>query len=312
MRIKLSVPIRSGASAHAGPVHLFPPGHRKSFRWHRAFTLLEIMVAMAIFSMVSLAIYSSWNAIINASRVGLQAAADAQRRRNAVNAIQDALFGVQMSTANLQHHYFLADTTDPEAALLSFVSLLPESYPGNGLFPGTPMRRVTFTLDVDRNGSRNLILYQTPVLASLDEMEDPIPIKLAENVSVFGAEFYDENLDEWLAGWENTNALPRQVRFALVFENPAQKSGQYRSSSQSSAPDLETRVVTIPSSAIPIQIQRPGIGALSGNGQPGPGQGQDPNQNPGDDQATPGAAGTGGQSTFRGSDARPQPGPRGR
>ncbi|MCD8533750.1 MAG: prepilin-type N-terminal cleavage/methylation domain-containing protein [Verrucomicrobia bacterium] len=268
------------------------PGSPSIFRpglpFSPGFTLLEIMISMAIFGMLTLAIYSAWTVIINASQVGLKSAAEAQRRRNAVETIQNALFGVQMSTANLRHHYFLADTTQPEAALLSFVSLLPDSFPGSGLFPGSPMRRVTFALDVDKNGQQNLILYQTPVLAALDAMSEPIPIKLAQDVSVFGAEFYDESLSEWLAAWDNTNALPKQVRFAIVFNNRSENSP-----STQVKPDAEMRVVTIPSSAIPIQIQRPGLGNLSRN----PGV-QNPNS-PNPPQPVPGAQGTGGISDFR-------------
>lgn len=265
------------------PVQRFPSS--------AGFTLLEIMIAMAIFGMLTLAIYSAWTVIINASQVGLKSAAESQRRRNAVETIQNALFGVQMSTANLRHHYFLADTTQPEAALLSFVSLLPDSFPGSGLFPGSPMRRVTFALDLDKNGQQNLILYQTPVLAALDAVSEPIPIKLAQDVSVFGAEFYDESLNEWLAAWDNTNALPKQVRFAIVFNNRSDNSP-----STPVKPDAEMRVVTIPSSAIPIQIQRPGLGNLSRN--PGMQNPNDPNA-PNTPQPVPGAQGTGGISDFR-------------
>lgn len=224
-----------------------------------AFTLIEIMIALAIFSMITVGIYTSWNAIINASRIGLNAAAEAQRKRNAIEAIQSALFGTQMYTANLRHHYFLADTAIPEASLLSFVSLLPESFPGSGFYPNDPMRRVTFTLDTDGDGNQNLVMYQTPVLASVEEMSEPIPIRLAKNVSLFSVEFYDNEVGEWLVEWESTNSLPRQVRFALEFEN------RDKENNVSGDPDLETRVVTIPSSAIPIQIQRPGaLGGASG------------------------------------------------
>lgn len=228
-------------------------GNPGFLRGRRAFTLLEIMVAMAIFSMISIGIYTSWNAIITASRIGLKAAAEAQRKRNALESVQTALFGAQMYTANIHHHYFLADTANPDAALLSFVSQLPESFPGSGLFPNDPVRRVTFTIDTDNKGVRNLILYQTPVLASVEDMSEPIPIRLAQNVAMFSAEFYDQDLGEWMVDWESTNSLPRQVRFAIEFENRDKDNNLLAQS------DLETRVVTIPNTAIPIQIQRPSI-----------------------------------------------------
>ena len=50
----------------------------------RAFTLVEIMLALAIFGAVMIAIYSSWSSILRGSKVGLEAAAEAQRSRVAV------------------------------------------------------------------------------------------------------------------------------------------------------------------------------------------------------------------------------------
>jgi prepilin-type N-terminal cleavage/methylation domain-containing protein len=48
---------------------------------YAAFTLVEILIALGILSMVLAAIYSSWTAILRASKVGLEAAAAVQRAR---------------------------------------------------------------------------------------------------------------------------------------------------------------------------------------------------------------------------------------
>jgi len=45
-----------------------------------AFTIVEILLAIAIFSMVLAAIYASWSSILRGSRIGLTAAAEVQRR----------------------------------------------------------------------------------------------------------------------------------------------------------------------------------------------------------------------------------------
>ena len=47
----------------------------------RAFTLVEIMIAIAIFAAVMIAIYSSWSAILRGKRIGQDSAAEAHRNR---------------------------------------------------------------------------------------------------------------------------------------------------------------------------------------------------------------------------------------
>src|SRR5215831_19268856 len=99
----------------------------------RAFTLIEILIAMAIFGLVLLAIYSSWAAILRGSKAGLTAAAEAQRTRIAVRAIREALTCAQLYVENARYYWFMADTGGDFAAV-SMVSRLPASFPGSGLF----------------------------------------------------------------------------------------------------------------------------------------------------------------------------------
>ena len=60
---------------------------RNSFCHQRAFTLIEIMVALAIFLMVIGVIYATWALVMKATQVGQSAAAQAQRQRVALNTI---------------------------------------------------------------------------------------------------------------------------------------------------------------------------------------------------------------------------------
>jgi prepilin-type N-terminal cleavage/methylation domain-containing protein len=111
-----------------------------------AFTLIEILIAIGIFAMVMVAIYSSWSAIMRGSRVALTAAAEVQRTRIAMRALQESLSSCVMYADNSKYYGFFADTGG-NFAYLSFVARLPESFPGSGMFPGQPLRR--FTLQVD-------------------------------------------------------------------------------------------------------------------------------------------------------------------
>jgi type II secretion system protein J len=175
----------------------------------RAFTMVEVLLAMGIFSLVIIAIYSSWTAIMRGTRVGLSAAAEVQRTRVAVRSMEEALSAAVMYADNPMYYGFFADTSG-EYAYLSFVARLPESFPGSGLFPGQPLRRVTFSVD----GERNLLLMQSTLL---DLSETPYTIKLAPKTAVFAMEFFDARLNEWVPEWIATNALPSMVRLALDF-----------------------------------------------------------------------------------------------
>ena len=148
-----------------------------------AFTLIEVLLAIGIFSMVLAAIYASWSAIMRGSRVGLSAAAEVQRTRVAIRALEESLGSAVMYADNPVYYSFLAQTSGDLAAI-SFVARLPESFPGSGLFPGLPLRRVEFSVDEERN----LLLKQTTVLdatPALDPGTQPYNIRLAPKVSLF-------------------------------------------------------------------------------------------------------------------------------
>ena len=60
---------------------------------------MEIMIAMSIFTVIIVAVYSSWAAIVRGAKSGLDAAAAAQRSRIAIRTIEDALLTTQLRPA---------------------------------------------------------------------------------------------------------------------------------------------------------------------------------------------------------------------
>jgi type II secretion system protein J len=181
---------------------------------HQAFTLVEILLAIGIFGMILLAIYASWSAIMRGTRVGLTAAAEVQRTRVAVHALEESIGSAVMYADNSIYYSFFADTAG-NFAFLSFVARLPESFPGSGLFQGQPLRRVTFQVDKEKN----LVLSQSTLL---DIADKPYTINLAPKTRVFAVEFYNPRRNEWLPEWISTNQLPTMVRIALDFGDTQQ------------------------------------------------------------------------------------------
>ena len=120
-------------------------------RKHRrgGFTLLEILIAIGIFSLVIAAIYACWSAVLRSSKVGLDAAARAQRSRMAVESMEQALTYAKMHAANADLYWFEGNSGSD--ARLSFISKLPKSFPRGGKFGDLTLRRVEFSLQPDED-----------------------------------------------------------------------------------------------------------------------------------------------------------------
>lgn len=214
-------------------------------RPHSAFTLLEMMIAIAIFSMVMAAIYGSWSAIMRGSKAALDAAADVQRARISVDAIKESLMTAQYYQANPAHYEFVADTSE-EFASLSLVGQLPSNFPGSGLFGNKQLRRVMFSVEPNTNGFNELVLRQVPLL-EVPFVEEPYPIRLAPKVQQFTLEFWDPGSEEWMDEWTATH-LPPMVRFTLgLGQQPNSGEPQY----------LVIKTVSLQSQGVPVPYQVP-------------------------------------------------------
>lgn len=210
-----------------------------------AFTLVEIMIAITIFASVLAAIYASWTTIVRGSKAALDTAASAQRARMALRALEDSISATQLFMQNAPYYAFLADTQDKFASL-SFVSHLPASFPGSGMFGEMPVRRVTFAVENGSGGEPNLVLTQTPLL-SVDAKKDSYSIILAREVSEFSMEFWDPRAGDWITEWTTTNMIPPAVRVYLA----AGGGGQTRAKGEG----VSVRTVVIPSIAVPPSYQ---------------------------------------------------------
>ena len=214
----------------------------------RAFTLMEIMIAIAMLALVLAAIYSTWTTILKASKVGLEAAAQVQRERIATRTIEQALSATRSFAADYRHYAFMAD--NGENATLSFVARLPQSFPRSGRFGDFSVRRVTFSLENAPESGRQLVLRQTPILMDLDDDEQQHPVVLARDVKEFKFEFLDLQKQDWVDDWFQSNQLPKLVRFRLHFGS----SDPTRSHVESEI----TRVVALPSIMVPANVQMTG------------------------------------------------------
>jgi prepilin-type N-terminal cleavage/methylation domain-containing protein len=181
----------------------------------RAFTLLEVMVAITLFMLVMGSIFACWKSIVSGAKVAETAAAAAQRDRTSMRAVEDSLNNLEISRQNIRFYYFLADTSEPQFASLSFAARLPASFLGSDYFGDAVLRRVTFDVEKDAEQKLNLVMTQSPLLAIPGDQNPPKSIVLARDVSAFVLEFWSPKEDDWLTDFELTNEVPPMIRVTL-------------------------------------------------------------------------------------------------
>jgi hypothetical protein len=223
---------------------------------------VEIMIALAIFSLLVAALYATWTLVIRSTIVGKRAAAQLQRERIAMQTIEDSLTCIQSHQASID--YYLFDVQNGDQPLLSFTADLPDTFPRSGEFEGlmpdgSPMdyhvRRLTYSLESLQNGEKDLVVRQNPILMDLPDAEQKTPLILARNVSGFLIECWDTNAMAWATEWDATNIIPPLVRVTIAFGD--QNSG---------GAQVITRLISFPSGTMPSSVQTPNY-----NGGPGGG-----------------------------------------
>lgn len=207
----------------------------------RAFTILEVMIAIGIFAMIITAIYATWLAILKGTKAAQNATAAVQRSRIAIRSIEDAFLTVQLFSENLKYYAFVTQS-DGDMATVSMVSRLPASFPGVGRYGDQVVRRVSFYVRPAADRGYELMMTQAPMLMATNSTGvEPYSIVLARDVSDFKLEFWDIQKKEWVDEWLYTNQLPRLVSVTLGL-------GKVGNSSQPQ--DVVTRVVAIPAAAV--------------------------------------------------------------
>ncbi len=200
----------------------------KTHRIASAFTLVEMMVAVLIFGMAIAAMYSTWMAILGASKGGARATRHIQRERVALSTMELALncaviyYNEDRQNQGLTNAYsFVAENIDGFYSV-SFAARLPEDFLGSSHFPHQPIRRVT--LGVERVGNRNdLIMRQwqlTKMERAMEEGDEGLAITLARDVDLFEVKFWSLLVEDYVEDWDDQpEVLPKRMRLFLALRD---------------------------------------------------------------------------------------------
>jgi prepilin-type N-terminal cleavage/methylation domain-containing protein len=180
------------------------------------FTLVEAIVAVAILGMVSFMMFRSLISVLDATKIGAEAADHVQRERVAIKTVEDGLRGMVYYEQN-QGMYALTVNPDPDAPSFSFVSRVPPNYIGSRDFKGQTLRRLQFSVEYIDN-ARALILEQSHVMRAPDG-EEPLPVVrsvLAPDLAEFIIHFWSTSTEDWIDEWTETNSLPSRVKVEMA------------------------------------------------------------------------------------------------
>lgn len=205
----------------------------RSPRSPAAFTLLEILLSVAILSMVALALYQFVGSTLISASVAYKSGSLQSElagfnrvfQAQAVNLPSRVPTGAQLLTGKSRR-----------SATGSSDSLMWISPPGNGVFArrGEGYFFATMELVPGRDGA-GLVLSRALMQADPNLPPRALPdVPLISNLASFEIAYYDARINSWVDDWNDPAALPDLIRFRMRFT--------------SGAPDYET-VVRLPSKA---------------------------------------------------------------
>lgn len=211
----------------------------------RGFTLIEVLVSVAILSFIMVALWSSTSQSLDAKERFERRDALYQEGRVALRKLTDDLAmaflikgpreRVALSTGTLaagaeeimtrpRPITFFIGEDNGERDQVRFTTLS-----NLRLFRGakeSEQAKVKYTVQASEDDRRvmNLVRTFSPVIDEQDTVEG-VSYVVAENVREFNVEYYDERKQEWVRVWNSQeidwkDRLPRAVRLTLSFPDP--------------------------------------------------------------------------------------------
>ncbi len=186
------------------------------------FTLLEMLIALAIFAGAFAIAAGAFLATSRAWRRGTEALEGLHEGEFLMDQLVAALRSAAWFRTSGGRYGFWLENVDgsPPADKISWVAsgtalMSPESPYRRGL------HRLTVTIKEREDGSSALAVRAMPPFLDEDEVEPAEPWLLGVGVRGLDCRIWDAELGEWSDVWEATNRLPTRVEVSLYFEAPS-------------------------------------------------------------------------------------------
>lgn len=211
------------------------------------FTLLEIMLAVAILGLLVIAVSSVWSAGLSGWKRSHGLTETLQRQRITLeslgNLVQSAVY-----FQNSHQLYAIRSEHDPLGSdSISFVTASDELLaPNEATLAG--LRRVTIRLQQETGTSPALIIQNAPALQPTDHDIVNASHVLAFDVIGFNVHYRTVS-GEWKDQWEQTDKMPSGIEFVVAFA-PANDRGPSQ---------IVSRKIDLPTAKLAATYQSPTV-----------------------------------------------------
>ena len=194
----------------------------------RGFTLLELMLAITILSLVTTVTYMTFSTVIKAWSRGAQLTEQLHRGDFVVEQLVVALRSTYYPESNQKdskYGFWMEDDGDGETAAdeISWVAIGSALIGKENVYFGSP-HRIRVTIEDNEDGKTGVAVRSWRVKGQEEDFEpdDIDPVFLSVKISGMNCrvayEMEDDELD-WLDEWEETNNVPKYVEMTLFMES---------------------------------------------------------------------------------------------
>jgi prepilin-type N-terminal cleavage/methylation domain-containing protein len=222
---------------------------RKSNKMRSGFTLVEVILAVTILSLVITSVYATWSATLMAWRRGSDASEVFQRQRVVMDTLSELAQSVVYFAAS-PDLYAVTGTSKPGFGdSVSFVTASDVALPPSEAI-AAGMRRVTISMEQDEYGRKYLAILNAPAV-SANQSNNTTTVTdttlqahvLSMDVSGFYVRYLDPRDGTWYDKWEEGSLIPSAMEFTVVF---GEQGGRF-------PPVVVTRGVDLPVAAFIAQ-----------------------------------------------------------
>ncbi len=195
----------------------------------RGFTLLEILLALSILSIMSVMIFGSFRSIVDSVTATENAMESLHHGEIVFEQLVSSMRSAAYFDSNPGAFTFLHEPGPgtPPDDMLSWVTgtmaFLPPRYPTR-----QGLNRIFLSIE-EIDGQRGLAVSAYPHLLNPedDQVEKIEPWMISPRVKGLRARFYDMRTDEWVDEWEDERQIPQILEITLYLE-PLEERGPFR------------------------------------------------------------------------------------
>jgi prepilin-type N-terminal cleavage/methylation domain-containing protein len=194
----------------------------KTRRAQSAFTLVEVMLAITILSLVIVAVYSTWSAALMAWRHGSNATEVFQRQRIVIDTLTELAQSAVYFAASPTLYAVVGASKPGWGDSVSFVTASDVALPPSEAIDAG-MRRVTISMEQDEYGRKYLAIVNSPAVSANESNVTTTTTEqlqahvLSMDVSGFSVRYLDPRDGAWYDKWEETALLPSAMEFTVAF-----------------------------------------------------------------------------------------------